>query len=84
MLERFLTWAAGNPRLAGAFYWSPEWFVPGEESGWGPMALFGPDGAALPAVRALAAGAPLEAVLRGPTRPRRQISTANPLRDDKE
>ncbi len=53
MLSAFLKWAAKNPHVHGAYYWSPEWYVPGDsssESGWGPMCLFGPDGKALPAI----------------------------------
>lgn len=61
MVETFLTWARTAPGVLGAFYWSPEFHAPGlpnaTETGWGPMALFGPDGAALPASRALLAGA---------------------------
>ncbi|MBI1927153.1 glycosyl hydrolase 53 family protein [Candidatus Poribacteria bacterium] len=53
MLSTFLNWARAHPHVYGVYYWSPEWYIPGEphvEAGWGPMCLFGPDGRALPAV----------------------------------
>jgi arabinogalactan endo-1,4-beta-galactosidase len=53
MLTTFLNWARKHPHIHGAYYWSPEWYMPNEfhvEAGWGPMCLFGPDGRALPAV----------------------------------
>jgi arabinogalactan endo-1,4-beta-galactosidase len=39
-----------HPRVAGVFYWSPELY---SHDGWEPFALFGPDGAAKPALDAL-------------------------------
>ncbi len=60
LLGRFVAWARTTPAVLGAFYWSPEWYEPGKaaapERGWGPLALFGPDGRALPASRAFALG----------------------------
>ena len=53
MLSTFLNWARKHPHVHGVYYWSPEWYTPGDanvEAGWGPMSLFGPDGKALPAV----------------------------------
>lgn len=59
-VARFMAWAKTNPAIEAVYYWSPEWFAPvkagSPEAGWGPLALFGPDGRALPASRAVAIG----------------------------
>jgi arabinogalactan endo-1,4-beta-galactosidase len=61
MLSTFLDWARKYPYVYGTYYWSPEWYVPGDstsETGWGPMSLFGPDGRVLPAVESFLKNAP--------------------------
>lgn len=59
MLRTFLNWARKHPHIYGAYYWSPEWYIPkdkdkGVETGWAPMCLFATDGNALPAVDSFA------------------------------
>ncbi|MBC8229293.1 glycosyl hydrolase 53 family protein [bacterium] len=60
MLSTFLDWARKHQHIYGAYYWSPEWYVPANspiESGWGPMCLFGSDGKVLPAIESFSKGA---------------------------
>lgn len=48
-LRDFLKFCADNPKIAGAFYWSPEWYGEGM---WKTFALFDTDGNARPAWQA--------------------------------
>jgi arabinogalactan endo-1,4-beta-galactosidase len=51
-LRDFLKFCLDNPKIAGAFYWSPEWYGPsrtGGEGMWKAFALFDVDGNAKPA-----------------------------------
>lgn len=52
-LHDFLAGCRANPRVAGAFYWSPEWYA-GEL--WQAFALFDAAGEARPALTAFTAG----------------------------
>jgi len=52
-LSDFLKFCASNPQIAGAFYWSPEWYGEGM---WKAFALFDPQGNARPAWEAFRAG----------------------------
>lgn len=51
-LTEFLNFCRNNPRVAGAFYWSPEWYGEGM---WKAFALFDVDGNARPAWQAFRA-----------------------------
>jgi arabinogalactan endo-1,4-beta-galactosidase len=48
-LGDFLAFARANPKIAGVFYWSPEWYGEGM---WKAFALFDPEGNAKPAWKA--------------------------------
>ncbi len=51
-LGDFFTLCRSDPAIAGAFYWSPEWYGPsrtGTEGMWKAFALFDPEGNAKPA-----------------------------------
>lgn len=51
-LGRFLATARANRHVQGVYYWSPEWYTPGDVN-WSPFAWFDERGAARPAMKAI-------------------------------